>query len=173
MPVRLSVLFIEKEDAEVEPLLCELRQAGFEPHWDRMASSARYLAALSREPEIILASYAATPLSAVRALELLHAQGLTVPLIVIGESGDEQLVVDCMKRGAADYVHRDRIAWGRPFNVPSRSSIDGMSGARAKHSEMPTCARCARQRRGTGPSSSAYRRSSISTRLPRTAPSSM
>jgi PAS domain S-box-containing protein len=108
MPVRLSVLFIEKEDTEVEPLLCELRQAGYEPHWDRMTSSARYLAALSRQPEIILASHAETPLGAMRALELLHEQGLSVPLIVIGEGGDEQLVVDYMRRGAADYVRRDR-----------------------------------------------------------------
>jgi DNA-binding NtrC family response regulator len=130
MPVRLSVLFIEKEDAEVEPLLCELRQAGYEPHWDRMTSSARYLAALSRQPEIILASHAETPLGAMRALELLHEQGLSVPLIVIGEGGDEQLVVDYMRRGAADYVRRDRRhRLGRLFRGHCRSSIGGMSSA--------------------------------------------
>ena len=109
MAVRLSVLFIEPERTAVEPLLSELRQAGFEPHWDRVTSTARCLAALEREPQIILASHAAAPLGAADALGLLQEQGLSVPLIVIGENGDEQLAVDYMKRGAAGYVRRDQL----------------------------------------------------------------
>jgi len=108
MPLRLSVLFVTDERAETDLLLRELRFAGFEPHWDRVASSARYLAALQREPEIILASHAAT-LGGARALDLLREQGLSVPLIVIGDSSEESLIVDYIKQGAADYVHRHRL----------------------------------------------------------------
>jgi PAS domain S-box-containing protein len=101
---RLSVLFVGGTEAEVELLLRELRLAGFEPHWDRVTSMARYLAALEREPGIILACHAAE-LSVPRVLQLLHEQGLSVPVIVIGESSDEALIVDYIKQGAADYVH--------------------------------------------------------------------
>ena len=108
MSLRLSVLFVADEQAEADLLLHELRLAGFEPHWDRVASSARYLAALQREPEIILASHAAT-LGGARALELLRDHSLSAPLIVVGDSGDEALIVDYIKQGAADYVHRHRL----------------------------------------------------------------
>jgi PAS domain S-box-containing protein len=108
MPLRLSALFVVDEEAEVEPMLRELRLAGFELHWDRVTSAARYLAALQREPEIVLASHAAIS-GGVDALELLREQGLSVPLIVIGEGSDEALIVDYIKQGAADYVHLGRL----------------------------------------------------------------
>jgi PAS domain S-box-containing protein len=105
---RLSVLFVVDEEASVELLLRELRLAGFEPHWDRAASAARCLAAFQRHPHIVVVSHAAI-CGGVDVLKLLRQQGLSVPVVVIGESSDEALIVDYIRQGAADYVHLCRL----------------------------------------------------------------
>jgi signal transduction histidine kinase len=44
-----------------------------------------------------------------RALEILHESGLIIPFIVLTRAASEDKVVECMKKGAADYLLKDRI----------------------------------------------------------------
>src|SRR5262249_51789284 len=68
-----------------------------------------YLAELERSPDLILADYSLPRFNALRALELLRERGLDVPFIVVtGTIGEEQ-AVECIKRGAADYLLKDRV----------------------------------------------------------------
>jgi PAS domain S-box-containing protein len=108
VPIRILVLEDWPDDAEM--LVHELRSAGFDPAWRRIETEAEYLAHLDPALDVILADYSMPQLGALRALNLLKARGLDVPLIVVtGAISDEQ-VVECMKHGAADYLLKDRLA---------------------------------------------------------------
>lgn len=109
MATRLRVLIVEDRPADAELALHELRRAGFDPEWVRVDTEADYLLNLDRTPQVILADYHLPQFDAHRALDLLRARGLDVPVIVVsGVLGDE-LAVQLIKQGAADYVLKDRL----------------------------------------------------------------
>jgi PAS domain S-box-containing protein len=58
---------------------------------------------------VILADYSLPLFDALHALHLLQARNLDVPFIVVTGSIGEEAAVECMKRGAADYLLKDRL----------------------------------------------------------------
>ena len=60
--------------------------------------------------DVILADYSLPQFDALRALYLLHDSGLDIPFIIVTGSIGEEMAVDCMKKGAADYLLKDRLA---------------------------------------------------------------
>ncbi|MGH7267547.1 MAG: hybrid sensor histidine kinase/response regulator [Candidatus Rokuibacteriota bacterium] len=105
----LRLLLLEDRPADAELVLRELRRAGIEPDWSRVDGEREYVAALETEPQLIIADYHLPQFDAPRALELLQARGLDIPLIVVsGTVGDER-AAQCIKLGAADYLLKDRL----------------------------------------------------------------
>lgn len=110
MTTRLRVLILEDREADAELMLHELRRAGFDPDWRRVETEADYLAGLEARPELILADYSLPQFDAIEALRHLQERELDIPFIVItGVIGDEA-AAECLKRGAADYLLKDRMA---------------------------------------------------------------
>lgn len=105
-PVR--VLFVEDRVSDVELMLWELRNR-FEPDWRVVEREADYLAALDPGIDVILADYTLPDFGALRALELLQESGLDIPFIVVTGSISEDVAVECMRSGAADYLLKDRL----------------------------------------------------------------
>jgi len=91
-------------------MLHELRRAGFDPAWQRVETEADYLARLDPTLDLILADYSLPTFDGLRALQLLRAQGLDLPFIIVSGSISEEVAVECMKQGAADYLLKDRLA---------------------------------------------------------------
>ncbi|MDY7077787.1 MAG: response regulator [Chloroflexota bacterium] len=110
MTIRLRVLILEDRPADVELVLHELRQAGFEPEWQHVDTETDYLDRLSQDFDVILADYSMSKFNALQALHLLQERNLDVPFIVITGSISEETAVECMKKGAADYLLKDRLA---------------------------------------------------------------
>jgi PAS domain S-box-containing protein len=106
----LQVLILEDKEADVEFMLYELRQAGFEPQHDRVETETAYMAHLHEDLDLILADYTLPQFDALRALTLLQERGLDIPFIVVTGTVSEEAAVECMKRGAADYLLKDRLA---------------------------------------------------------------
>ncbi len=106
----LRVLIVEDQPIDAELMVRELRRAGHEPAWQRVETEPDYLRELNAEPDVILADYKLPQFSAPRALELLRASGLSIPLIVVTGAVGEDAVVRCMRQGAADYLLKDRLA---------------------------------------------------------------
>ena len=105
----LRVLILEDRPSDTELMLHELRRAGFDPEWVRVETEQDYLTHLDQAPDIILADYHLPQFDAPRALQLLKDHGLDIPFIVVtGVLGDE-LAVELMKRGATDYLLKDRL----------------------------------------------------------------
>src|SRR6476620_2723256 len=103
MPRSLFVLILEDQEADFEMVACELQRAGFDARCVRVDTEERYLAQLEKKPDVILSDYKLPGFDAPRALKLLQQKGLEIPVIILTGAVSEETVVECMKRGAADY----------------------------------------------------------------------
>ena len=109
MTTPLHVLILEDRAEDAELMVHELRQAGFDPTWQRVDAEADFLAHLDQELDIILADYSLPQFDAQRALEHLKKRGLDVPFIIVSGCIGEERAVECMKSGATDYLLKDRL----------------------------------------------------------------
>jgi diguanylate cyclase (GGDEF)-like protein/PAS domain S-box-containing protein len=110
MATPLRVLIVEDHAADAALIVHELGTAGFEPAAQRVDSQADYLAALGPELDIILCDYHLPQFDAFRALDLMHERGLDIPFIIVSGSIGEEIAVSGIKRGATDYLLKDRLA---------------------------------------------------------------
>ena len=110
MVTPLHVLILEDTPDDVVLMLHELEQTGFDPAWHCVETEAAYLDHLDQDWEVILADYTLTQFDALRALALLKEREHDVPFIVVTGSISEEAAVECMKRGASDYLLKDRLA---------------------------------------------------------------
>nr|BAL57573.1 multi-sensor hybrid histidine kinase [uncultured Chloroflexota bacterium] len=106
----MRILILEDHPDDVELILRELHQAGYEPEWQVVQTETDYLAALNPGLDLILADYTLPRFDALQALHLLHERGLDIPFIVITGSISEEVAVECMKQGATDYLLKDRLS---------------------------------------------------------------
>jgi PAS domain S-box-containing protein len=110
MSIPLKVLILEDRPADAELALYELRRAGFTTDWLRVETEQEYLAHLEPTLDVILADYSLPQFDALRALELLQARRLDIPFIIVSANIGEDIAVSAMKRGADDYLLKDRLA---------------------------------------------------------------
>jgi PAS domain S-box-containing protein len=109
MPVPLKVLIAEDNPLDAELLVRELRRAGYEPTWDRVETESAFLEKLNAGLDIILSDYHMPSFTGFRALELLKKSGLDVPFVLVSGTIGEDSAVEAMKRGATDYLLKDRM----------------------------------------------------------------
>jgi PAS domain S-box-containing protein len=110
MPQPLKILIVEDQPDDAELLVAELRRAGFDPQWQRVETEPAFLAGIRAGPDLILSDYSLPQFSGLRAAELLRASELNIPFILISGTVGEDVAVEAMKRGATDYLIKDRIA---------------------------------------------------------------
>lgn len=106
----LKVLIAEDNPPDAELLVRELTRAGFDPVWDQVDSEAGFLAHLQPDLDLILSDYHMPQFTGFRALELLKASGFDIPFILVSGTIGEDIAVEAMKNGAADYLLKDRLA---------------------------------------------------------------
>ena len=110
MTTILRVLLVEDNPIDSELVLAELRRSGFEPDSQLVETESDYLAHLDPALDVILADYNLPGWDGLKALRLMQERGLDIPFIVVtGTLGDE-LAAECVKRGADDYILKDRMA---------------------------------------------------------------
>lgn len=109
MSIPLRVLILEDHETDAELMVYELRQAGYEPDWYRVDNEQDYLNSLSPSLDVILADYTMPQFDAVRALNLLKSQGMDIPFIIVTGTVGEEVVAECMRQGATDYLLKDRL----------------------------------------------------------------
>lgn len=113
MATPLRVLLLEDNPDDAELLLHELEHTGFLPDTLNAETKAGFLEQLARfhlEIDLILSDHNLPDLDALQALDLLKDQGLDIPFIIVSGSISEELAVECVKQGAADYLLKDRLA---------------------------------------------------------------
>ena len=100
----------EDNPNDAELLLAELRRAGFDPQWTRVETEPDFLAELKKAPDLVLSDFAMPHFSGLRAAELMQTHGQEIPFILISGTVGEDMAVEAMKRGATDYLLKDRTA---------------------------------------------------------------
>jgi PAS domain S-box-containing protein len=110
MSINIRVLILEDRPEDAELMLHELRRSQFEPDWQRVETESEYNAHLGWQPDLILADYSMPLLDAPRALDLLRELDVDIPFIVVSGAIGEDLAVAMMRRGATDYLLKDRLA---------------------------------------------------------------
>jgi DNA-binding NtrC family response regulator len=104
----LRVLCVEDNDGDAKLNIWQLRAGGFAVNADIVESIEEFEVALSAKPyDVILADFALRGATGLDALAALQRAGKDIPfLFVTGSLGDD-LAVECMKEGAADYILKD------------------------------------------------------------------
>jgi DNA-binding NtrC family response regulator len=106
----IKVLILEDVEADAELMIHELKREGFLPDWIRVDTENSYLTALASGPDLILSDFNLPQFDAFLALQFMQMQKLDIPFIVISGAITEDVAVEFMKRGASDYLLKDRMA---------------------------------------------------------------
>ena len=106
----LRVLLVLDAEAESVRVLAALRSAGFEPDHRRIATAAALREALRfTDWDVVLSDSAQGDLTYASVLRELAADGRDLPLILVAGGIGEELAVEAIKAGAADYVSLDHL----------------------------------------------------------------
>ncbi|MFV1948836.1 MAG: PAS domain S-box protein [Anaerolineales bacterium] len=106
--IPLKVLILEDRPADAELMLHELQVAGYNPTWQRVETEADYRQHLDPSLEIILADYNLPQFTGLQAIDILNETDLNIPLILVTGT-IEETALECLKRGAVDYILKDRL----------------------------------------------------------------
>lgn len=109
LPTNLNLLLLEDSPADAELMIEALREAGFDPTFRRVDSRDAYLRELDQPPDFILSDFSMPQFTAQDALQLMKERGLDLPFIIVSGCMGEDMAVECMKAGAADYLLKDRL----------------------------------------------------------------
>ena len=107
----LRALIVEHDSADVELCLAALARDGFEvvsAVVNERTGFEREIA--SRTFDLVLADYTLPAWCGLESVEVLAEHGLDVPVILVTGTLGEERAVDCLKRGAADYVLKGNLA---------------------------------------------------------------
>jgi PAS domain S-box-containing protein len=99
----------EDNPRDAEMILRELCAGGFNPQCERVDTEDGFRKGLETEVDIILSDYAMPQFGGMRALEIVKQSGLETPFILISGTIGEEIAVTAMKKGASDYLLKDRL----------------------------------------------------------------
>ncbi len=110
----LKVLLVEDNTDDAFLLERLLRRQGFSLRMTRVETASEMGAALNPDdpadlPDIILADYNLPHFSGPAALQMLHAEGLDIPFIMMSGAISEETAVASMRAGAQDYVTKQNL----------------------------------------------------------------
>jgi signal transduction histidine kinase len=106
----LRILILEDVPTDAELLEEELRSAGIKFISMRVDNQDSFLEALDRfSPELILSDYSLPAFDGESALSAAREKALAVPFIFVTGALGEDRAVDLLKRGATDFVLKDRL----------------------------------------------------------------
>jgi len=107
----LRILILEDLPSDAELMVYELRQAGIAHSYRQVADREHFVAALTEDcPDIILSDFYLPNFDGLEALTLAQATCPDKPFIFVSGVMGEEVAIDALKRGATDYVLKDRLS---------------------------------------------------------------
>jgi len=110
MSIPVHTLILEDSETDAELVLYELRRAGYDPVWSRVDNEIDYRESLSPALDVILADYSLPDFDALQALKILKSRGMDIPFIIVTGAVGEEVVAECMRQGATDYLQIGRAS---------------------------------------------------------------
>jgi CheY-like chemotaxis protein len=110
-PGQIHVLHVEDNEFDAELVAQALRKGGFSFSIAVVQTEAGFeLELRSQLPDVVLADYNLPQWKGIEALAVLQREKLDVPLILVSGALGDVTAVECIKRGATDYVLKDGLA---------------------------------------------------------------
>lgn len=101
----LRILLLEDVETDAELVLHKLQSAKFDFESVIVDNGVDFSEQVSKfEPDLILADYLMPEYNAMEALDFLNKNDFEIPFILVTGSQSEEVAVECIKKGAADYI---------------------------------------------------------------------
>ena len=114
MKKNISILFVEDNKMDAKLILLHLEKGGFSAAGiDIVETEPEYRRALKKKPDVILSDFKLPEFNGLLALKIRNEICPDIPFIIVTGSDKEESAIECMLKGADDYVlksHRDRLA---------------------------------------------------------------
>jgi signal transduction histidine kinase len=106
----LRFILVEDNPMDVELVQRELRHAGFDFTSAAVQTQEDFIREVRAErPQVVLADYNLPQWRGMEALEILRREKLDVPLILVSGALGDVTAVECIKKGATDYVLKGNL----------------------------------------------------------------
>jgi len=106
----LRVLFVEDSEDDMLLLVRQLRQGGYAPAFERVETADGLRSALHRGGwEVILSDYTMPRFSGLEALAITLQLAADVPFLMVSGTVGEEVAVESIKAGAADYLMKQNL----------------------------------------------------------------
>ena len=110
MSTPLRVLFVEDSEDDMRLLVRQLRQGGYAPTIERAETADGLRAALHRGGwDIIISDYSMPRFSGLEALAVTLQLAPDVPFLLVSGTVGEEVAVESIKAGAADYLMKQNL----------------------------------------------------------------
>jgi response regulator RpfG family c-di-GMP phosphodiesterase/signal transduction histidine kinase len=107
----LNIILLEDSALDAELIEQELLQAGLDFSLDRVATREGFVSALEGEPpDLILSDYRLPAFDGLSALRIARKRWPEVPFVFVSGKLGEEMAIETLKRGATDYVLKDRLS---------------------------------------------------------------
>jgi diguanylate cyclase (GGDEF)-like protein/PAS domain S-box-containing protein len=107
---QLRILVVDDSPADAELAVRELQRAGLAVEARRVDTEESYRRALDEfRPQLILSDFSMPAFGGLAALDLAREKLPDVPFVFVSGTIGEDRAVEAMKRGATDYVLKDRM----------------------------------------------------------------
>lgn len=107
---QLHVLLVEDSETDARLVMRELRKHGLDASHERVESAAEMQAALARRAWQLVISDSSVPrFGVLEALHLAKQFAPTVPFIVVSGTIREEVAVEAMRSGAADFITKENL----------------------------------------------------------------
>jgi signal transduction histidine kinase len=109
-PGQLRVLHVEDDEIDAELVARALQNGGLSISVVVVQTKAEFERHLhSHKPDVVLADYKLPQWKGIESLDILRSEGLDIPLILVSGALGDVTAVECIKRGATDYVLKDGL----------------------------------------------------------------
>ncbi|MBD3880193.1 PAS domain S-box protein [Phormidium tenue FACHB-886] len=107
---KLRFLLLEDSNLDAGLIQVALEKADIQCELVQVQTQAKFLAALqSLQLDLILSDYRLSGFDGIAALDLARTHCPTTPFIFVSASLGEEMAIDLLKRGATDYVLKERL----------------------------------------------------------------
>ena len=110
MTTPLRVLFVEDSEDDMLLLVRQLRQGGYAPTCEHVETADAFRSALHRGGwEVIISDYSMPRFSGLEALAITLQLASDVPFLMVSGTVGEEVAVESIKAGAADYLMKQNL----------------------------------------------------------------
>ena len=137
MEGKLKILFIEDVQSDVELIWHELTENNISFSKLLVDNRDDYLNGLiSFEPDLIISDFSLPQFDGMEALLIRNKTAPLIPFILVTESVNEEVAVDCMKACADDYVLKDNLSRLGPSVINSINKIKILKEKKAAEKKL-------------------------------------